>query len=71
MVLANVDQGKAVRLDHINGGSGIRARLHSMGLMPGTAMTVLSRGLGGPVVLSVNDSRLAIGRGMAMKIVVE
>ena len=71
MVLANVDQGKEVTLNHINGGHGIRSKLHSMGLMPGTAVTVISRGLGGPVVLRVNDSRLAIGRGMAQKIIVE
>lgn len=71
MVLSMVDQGKEVTLAHINGGRGMRSRLFSMGFVPGTAFTVLSRNGGGPVLVRVKDSRLAIGRGMAQKIIVE
>jgi len=71
MVLSMVDQGKEVTLARINGGRGMRSKLYSMGLVPGAAFTVLSRNGTGPVMLRVKDSRLAIGRGMAQKIVVE
>jgi len=66
-----VDQGQEVTLANIDGGRGIKSKLYSMGLVPGTAFTVLSRSGGGPVMLRVKDSRLAIGRGMAQKIIVE
>jgi len=69
--LSSVDQGKEVTLVHISGGRGIRSKLYSMGLVPGSSFTVLSRGRGGPVMLRVKDARLAIGQGMAQKIFVE
>ena len=71
MVLSMVDQGKEVTLAHINGGRGMRSKLYSMGLVPGADFTVLSGSGAGPVLLRVKDSRLAIGRGMAQKIMVE
>lgn len=69
--LSRVDQGKEVTLVRISGGRGIRSKLYSMGLVPGSSFTVLSRGRGGPVMLRVKDARLAIGQGMAQKILVE
>ena len=71
MVLSMVDQGEEVILAHINGGKGMRSKLYSMGLVPGAAFSILSRNGGGPVMIRVKDSRLAIGRGMAQKIIVE
>ena len=71
MVLSMVDQGKEVTLARINGGRCMKSKLYDMGLVPGAAFTVLSRNGGGPVMLRVKDSRLAIGRGMAQKIIVE
>ena len=69
--LSRVDQGKEVTLVRIDGGRGMRSKLYSMGLVPGSAFTVLSRGRGGPVMLKVKDASLAIGQGMARKIFVE
>ena len=69
--LSRVDQGKEVTLVRISGGRGLRSRLYSMGLIPGSAFTVLSRSKGGPMMLRIKDANLAIGRGMAQKIFVE
>jgi ferrous iron transport protein A len=69
--LSRVDQGKQVTLVRISGGRGIRSKLYSMGLVPGSDFTVLSQSRGGPVMLRVKDARLAIGQGMARKIFVE
>jgi Fe2+ transport system protein FeoA len=71
MPLSMVAPGKKVRLVRINGGRNLRSRLAAMGLMPGTDVEVISGGHGGPCVVSVRDSRLILGRGMALKIEVE
>ncbi len=69
--LSRVDQGKEVILVRIHGGRGIRSKLYSMGLVPGSVFTVVSRSRGGPVVLRKMGTSLAIGQGMARKIFVE
>jgi len=71
MVLSGVDPEKEVTLIAITGGRGIRSKLYSMGLVPGVKLRVLNRNGTGPVMVAVKDSRLAIGRGMAEKIIVE
>ena len=59
-----------VRLLKINAGEGLAGRLSALGLTPGVELTVI-QDAGGPLLLSVRDSRLAVGRGLAQKIVVE
>ncbi len=71
MVLSMVDPGEDVTLIDIEGGKGIRTKLHSMGLLPGVTIRVLNQSGYGPVMIAVKDSRLAIGHGMAGKIIVE
>ena len=47
-------------------------RLSDMGLTPGTKVTVVkSAPFNGPLEVSVRGSRLAIGRGMANRILVD
>ncbi len=70
MVLSSVKPGNEVTILDINGGRGIRSKLYSMGLVPGTKLTVLNGNSTGPVMIAVRDSRLAIGHGMAQKIIV-
>ena len=70
MPLTSVSPGQEVTLIDIQGGRGIRARLYSMGLIPGVRLTVLGA-RGGPIMIAVNDTRLALGFGMAQKIMVE
>lgn len=51
---------------------GFRKRLEDMGLTPGTEVTVVrSAPFRGPLEVHVRGSRLAIGRGMANRILVE
>ncbi len=71
MVLSRIDPGKEVTLIDIRGGRGVRSKLYSMGLVPGINLKILNRSGSGPVMVAVKDSRLAIGRGMAEKIIVE
>jgi ferrous iron transport protein A len=62
--------GQELTLIDINGGRGIRSKLYSMGLVPGVKLSVVG-GNGGPIMIALNDTRLALGRGMAEKIIVE
>jgi Fe2+ transport system protein FeoA len=71
MPLAMVAPGEEVRLIAIRGGRRMRKRLAELGLNPGLTVRVVQRDGHGPLILAVKDSRLALGRGMAHKIMVE
>ena len=47
----------------------VRQHLAELGFVVGEAVTVVSE-LGGSLILSVKDSRIALDRGMAMRIIV-
>jgi len=60
------------RVSEILGGAGLQNRLMSMGLYIGKEITKLSYiGLRGPVVIKVGRTVLALGHGMAAKIIIE
>ena len=71
MSLADVQPGASVRILGIDGGRGAAGRLGTLGLIPGTAVSVLSRRGGGPVLVAFRRSRLAIGHGLARRVMVE
>jgi len=68
--LTTVNPGQEVTLIDIQGGRGLRSKLYSMGLIPGVKLTLMGN-RGGPIMIAVNDTRLALGFGMARKIIVE
>jgi ferrous iron transport protein A len=45
-------------------------RMEDMGLRAGKSIEVLNNGGRGPLLIKVDESRIAIGRGTAMKIMV-
>jgi len=57
----------------IEGGHGVTGRLNSMGLHPGVTVSIVSmQPARGPVVVQVGGAnRLALGRGIARKVMVE
>ena len=71
MPLAMVAPGEKVRLTAIHGGRRMRKRLADLGLKLGITIRVMQRDRHGPLILAVKDSRLALGRGMAHRIMVE
>lgn len=65
-------RGETVDLVEIRAGDGMRKRLLDLGLKVGAQVRVVQEGNGGPIILAVhNDSRLALGPGMAQKIMVQ
>ena len=68
--LSSVKKGQAVRLVSIDAGKKLTHRLTELGLTPGVEL-LLVHDSGGPLLLSVRDSRVAIGKGMADKLQVK
>lgn len=70
--LTKLKQGESGIITEIIGGRGLASRLNSIGIIPGKKITkVSSMVMRGPVVIRVGDTEIALGYGMATKIVVE
>jgi ferrous iron transport protein A len=69
--LTELARGEEGIITAIQGGWGFQQRLRLLGLSEGRAVRKLSDlALGGPVVVLVNRAQVAIGRGMARRILV-
>ncbi len=69
MMLSMVAPGETVELVKIDEGKRLRKRLADLGLTVGLDVRVVQNSFTGPLILAVKeDSRLAIGRGMAHRI---
>jgi len=72
MALDNVDLRRKVRVISFDGGHRVRAHLNTLGIHIGDWLTVIERApFQGPVLVEANGSRLALGRGIAVKIHVD
>ncbi len=70
MLLTNLKTEEQGRIVAIKGGIGIRQKLMLRGISEGSIVRVVSSN-GGPVVLESDGGMIAIGRGMAHKIMVQ
>ncbi|MCB2188688.1 MAG: transcriptional repressor [Deltaproteobacteria bacterium] len=61
--------GERLRVERVMGGDKVSNQLADLGICPGTQLEVISGGHG-PVVVAVRGTRLALGRGAALKIYV-
>jgi ferrous iron transport protein A len=71
MPLSMVSTGETVEVAAVRAGWGLQRRLADLGLTPGVRVRIISSGKPGPVVLNVRGSRLALGYGVANKIMVK
>ena len=69
--LAMVCPGEPVQVVDIKGGWGLQRRLVDMGLIPGVTIRVINGQMPGPVIIDLRGSRLALGHGVAQKILVK
>ncbi len=69
MPLTMLPPGQVGRIVEIRAGRQLTDRLAGLGLLPGNTVSVL-RDNGGPLLLAVGETRLALGRGIAHKILV-
>jgi ferrous iron transport protein A len=72
LTLAEMKTGQTGIVVGVLGGPGFIRRLDALGIRPGKKVTKLSSTLfRGPVMLRVNNTQVAVGFGMARKIIVE
>jgi ferrous iron transport protein A len=55
-------------IDGLRGGAGFRRRLAALGFTPGTKIKMLQNRGHGAILVTVRDTRIALGRGEAHKI---
>jgi len=70
--LLQFSPGASVRVIKFNGGANLRSKLTQYGIHPGDCLRLLRQApLGGPLLVECNEREIALGRGIADKIIVE
>lgn len=69
MPLTMVNTGEPMKIKKVGGKEEVRKFLENLGFVAGGFVTVVSD-IGGNVIVNVKDSRVAIGKDMANKIMV-
>jgi len=69
--LSAVPRGQSVQIKGIRGGHQLLSRLASLGFTPGARVKVVQNYGRGPIIVNLRDTRVALGRGEALKILVE
>ncbi|EEB73279.2 iron(II) transport protein A [Thermococcus sp. AM4] len=70
MPLLSLNPGERGVVIDLRGGPNFRSRLYAMGLAPGAIVRVLENYPRGPVIVEAGGTRLALGKGMAAKVLV-
>ncbi len=70
--LVQMETGKRGKIVEIQGGAGMSLRLENLGIRVGEEVEKLSQqAMRGPVVVTIGKSQVAIGFGMATRVLVE
>ncbi|KPK46081.1 MAG: hypothetical protein AMK74_01390 [Nitrospira bacterium SM23_35] len=69
MPLILLKEGQEGIVHMVSGGLGLIGRLASLGITSGMRVKVV-RNIGGPLIITTNGTRIAIGRGQAQKILI-
>lgn len=68
--LSTVKSGVSAEIQRMLGGHHFLSRLASLGFTPGARLRVVQNYGHGPIIVSVRETRVALGRGEAEKILV-
>lgn len=68
--LTALTPGQGARVVRV-GGFNMSRHLASLGIYPGTCLTLVRGGMGHAVIIEVGGTRLVVGRGMAPRILVK
>lgn len=66
--LTSLTQGQMGRVDSINAGKDATKRLFEMGLNTNACVQIVKND-SGPLVISINGNKVALGRGLAEKVI--
>ena len=67
--LSSLIDGEIARIVAVNGGRSINLRMHELGFNIGTELKVIRNVGGGPIMIELKAGKIAIGRGIARKII--
>ena len=70
-VLSEITTGARVVFRGVDTGRGLTSRLAALGLVAGAHIEVLQNSGRGPVLVRVHNTRVALGRNEARKVIVE
>ena len=70
--LAQMQSGQKGKIVEINGGAGLTQKLQALGIRTGKEITKINaQWMKGPVLVRQNHTQVALGFGMASKVLVE
>jgi ferrous iron transport protein A len=69
--LSDLNTGNHGVLEFMHAGRGLSSRLTSLGLTPGTNVTVLQNYGHGPLIVNVRGTHVALSRGVARHLMVK
>jgi len=69
--LSGLKTGKTAIIHRLKGGHGFKSRLSVLGFTPGTEVRMIQNFGHGPVIVEIKDTNIALGRGEAMKVIIE
>jgi len=72
MSLIELPIGIGAQIVELRGGFGMQRHLISLGVVPGKIIhKITSHPIGGPIVIEIEGARVAVGRGIARRIMVK
>lgn len=66
--LSSLQDGEKAQVETINGGKTINLRMNELGFTKGVNIKIIRNVGGGPVLVELKAGKIAIGRGVARKI---
>lgn len=69
--LSDLSSGQSGLVRGLHGGRGFKARLAALGFTPGAQVTMVRNGAHGPVIVSVRETQIALGRGQAQRVLIQ
>lgn len=70
ITLSDLKAGESARVISLNGGRGFVSRMAALGFTPGAEVTVIQNSGWGPIIASVRDTRVALGRHEGQRTIV-
>ncbi|MDY6959907.1 MAG: FeoA family protein [Halobacteriota archaeon] len=70
--LVDLENGDSGKITRITGGHGQQRHMRSLGVREGKEINIIAKQpIGGPIIVDIDGNRIAIGRGMANRVMVE
>jgi len=67
-----IKENQKVKVISVSGGWGVRQRLGCLGIHPGNMITIKKSAImRGPILISIHGNQVALGRGVASRVMVE